>query len=37
MGRFEFLPGVEKGGFPVYRQAHSRSVHKQMFDTLLYR
>ena len=26
MGRFEFVPGVEKEGSPVYRQAHSREV-----------
>ena len=24
MGRFAFVPGVEKEGYPVYRQAHSR-------------
>ena len=26
MGRFEFVPGVEKEGSPVFRQAHSREV-----------
>ena len=26
MGRFEFVPGVEEEGSPVYRQAHSREV-----------
>ena len=26
MGRFEFVPGVEKEGSPVYKQAHSREV-----------
>ena len=26
MGRFEFVPGVEKYGAPVYRQAHSKEV-----------
>ena len=26
MGRFEFVPGVEKEGSPVYRQAHSKEV-----------
>ena len=26
MGRFEFVPGVEKNGSPVYRQTHSKVV-----------
>ena len=26
MGRFEFVPAVERRGSPVYRQAHSREV-----------
>ena len=36
MGRFEFVPGVEEEGSPVYRQAHSREVPSDI-DTLLYR
>ena len=26
MGRFEFVPGVEKEGAPVYRQAQSKEL-----------
>ena len=36
MGRFEFVPGVERDGSPVYRQAHSREVPSD-FDFLLLR
>ena len=36
MGRFEFVPGVEKEGSPVYRQAHSREVPSN-YDNLLFR
>ena len=36
MGRFEFVPGVEKDGSPVYRQAHSREVPSDN-EILLYR
>ena len=32
MGKFEFVPGVEKDGSPVYRQAHSSDL-----NFLLYR
>ena len=39
MGRFEFVPGVEKEGSPVYRQAHSKELATDMYmgDILLYR
>ena len=36
MGRFEFVPGVENEGSPVYRQAHSREVPSD-YDYLLFR
>ena len=36
MGRFEFVPGVEREGSPVYRQAHSREVPTDK-DFLLFR
>ena len=36
MGRFEFVPGVEKYGAPVYRQAQSREVPSD-YDFLLFR
>ena len=36
MGRFEFLPGVEREGCPVYRQAQSREVPSD-FDCFLSR
>ena len=36
MGRFEFVPGVEKEGSPVFRQAHSRKVPTDI-DFLLHR
>ena len=36
MGRFEFLPGMERGGSPVYRQSHSNKVPSGL-DFLLYR
>ena len=36
MGRFEFVPGVDKEGSPVFRQAHSRKVPTD-YDFLLYR
>ena len=36
MGRFEFVPGVEKEGSPVYRQAHSREIPSR-FKHRLYR
>ena len=37
MGRFEFMPGVEKEGSPVYRQAHSKELATDVGDILLYR
>ena len=37
MGRFEFMPGVEKEGSPVYRQAHSKEIATDLGDILLYR
>ena len=37
MGRFEFIPGVEKWGSPVYRQAQSKEIETDMGDILLYR
>ena len=43
MGRFEFMPGVEKNGSPVYRQAHSKEIGRPILlygdegDILLYR
>ena len=37
MGRFEFMPGVEKEGSPVYRQAHSKEIATRLGDILLYR
>ena len=37
MGRFEFMPGVEKEGSPVYRQAHSKEIPMPYGDILLYR
>ena len=37
MGRFEFMPGVEKEGSPVYRQAHSKEIAMDDGDILLYR
>ena len=37
MGRFDLIPGVEKEGFSVYRQAHSERVVPTHFDFLLYR
>ena len=37
MGRFEFMPGVEKEGSPVYRQAHSNEIATDLGDILLYR
>ena len=42
MGRFEFMPGVEKEGSPVYRQAHSKEMKMGWgddidIDILLYR
>ena len=36
MGRFEFVPGVEKEGSPVYKQAQSKEVPSDK-DYLLYR
>ena len=36
MGRFEFVPGVDKEGSPVYRQAHSEEI-ANLGDILLYR
>ena len=37
MGRFEFMPGVEKEGSPVYRQAQSKEIATNWGDILLYR
>ena len=37
MGRFEFMPGVEKEGSPVYRQAHSKEIATHLGEILLYR
>ena len=37
MGRFEFMPGVEKEGSPVYRQAHSREIPMDVGEIVLYR
>ena len=37
MGRFEFVPGVEKEGSPVYRQAHSKEIPNTLGETRLYR
>ena len=40
MGRFEFMPGVEKKGSPVYRQAHSKEIpvaYQHAGEILLYR
>ena len=37
MGMFEFVPGVEKEGSPVYRQAHSRELQTDDDDYLLFR
>ena len=37
MGRFEFMPDVEKEGSPVYRQAHSREIPMDVGEIVLYR
>ena len=37
MGRFEFVPGVDKEGSPVYRQAHSKELATEFGGILLYR
>ena len=37
MGRFEFVPGVERDGCPVFRQAQSREVPTDHDSVLLYR
>ena len=35
-GRFDFVPGEEKEGSPVYRQAHSKEIPTEK-EFLLYR
>ena len=35
-GRFDLVPGKEKEGFPVYKQAHSREIPEEE-EFLLYR
>ena len=37
LGRFEFVPGVEKEGSLVYRQAHSQEIETALGEIFLYR
>ena len=37
MGRFDFVPGVQEEGSPVYRQAHSKEIPNAMGVAHLYR